>query len=75
MTDAETLAFKTGYLLACCNLQNLHDQPGMARDVLGEAGITTADVKAMGLSGYDAKALREIRQCRDDPIIRTKRKR
>jgi hypothetical protein len=75
MSDAETLAFKTGYLLACCNLHNLHDQPTMARDVLAEASITTADVKAMDLSEYDIKALREIRDTRDDPIIRTKRKR
>lgn len=71
MTDAENAAFKAGYLLACCNLQNLHDQPGIACDVLAEAGITEADVAAMDLSDYDATALAEIRAARGpdrDPI-------
>lgn len=73
MTEAETLAFKTGYLIACCNLVNLHDEPCIASDVLAEAGITTADVRAMDLCEYDAKALRAIRKARpshDDPIER-----
>jgi hypothetical protein len=78
MAEAETLAFKTGYLIACCNVVNLHDQPGIAYDVLAEAGITTADVKAMDLSEYDAKALRIIRKERPskgDPIEPAKKRR
>lgn len=64
MTEAETLAFKTGYLLACCNLRHLHDEPGMAYDILAEAGITQAEVDAMDLSEYDARALKAIRRGR-----------
>lgn len=64
MTDAETAAFKAGYLLACCNLHNLHNEPGLACDVLAEAGITEADVAAMDLCDYDATALAEIRAAR-----------
>lgn len=73
MTEAEALAFKTGYLIACCNLVHLHDEPGLACDVLAEGGINQADVKAMGLSGYDAEALKAIRKERPtqgDPIWR-----
>jgi hypothetical protein len=73
MTKAEDLAFKTGYLLACCNLVNLHDEPGLACDVLAEAGIKQADVKEMDLCDFDAKALKIIRKERPtlgDPISR-----
>lgn len=69
MTDAEEAAFKVGYLIVCCNLVNLHDEPFLAADVLYEAGITEADVKAMDLTEYDLRALREIRKARrDDPL-------
>jgi hypothetical protein len=71
--DAEALAFKAGYLIACCNIVNLHDEPGIACDVLAEAGITQADVKAMDLCDYDARALKIIRKQRPDrgdPISR-----
>lgn len=61
--------FKGGYLLACCNLVHLHDRPCLASDVLGEAGITEADVAAMDLTDFDAKALSEIRAARQtDPL-------
>jgi len=69
MTNAEKAAFNNGYLLACCNLANMHDRPCLAADVLAEAGITEADVKAMDLSEYDAGALEKIRNARrDDPL-------
>jgi len=71
MSPAETAAFKAGYLLACCTMQNMHDQPGIACDVLAEAGITENDVAAMDLCEYDAKALAEIRTARGangDPV-------
>lgn len=58
--DVADKAFKFGYTLACCTLTNLHDQPGMAHDVLKDLGLTRQDVKAMDLSEYDAKALRKI---------------
>lgn len=53
-------AFRSGYVLACCNLVHQHDEPSMAHDVLSQLGITRAQVKALGLDDYDQKALREI---------------
>lgn len=55
---------------AMCNIQNMHNDAPMASDVLAEAGITTAEVRAMRLTGYDALALRTIRKARAlDPIV------
>ena len=69
MTDAERAAFNRGYLIACCNLANLHNEPCIASDVFLEAGINAAEVKAMDLTEYDMRALREIRKARPtDPI-------
>lgn len=69
MTKAEIAAWKNGYLIACCNLTNLHDRPELASDVLAEADISKTDVRRMKLPEYDQKALREIRKARqDDPI-------
>jgi hypothetical protein len=69
VTDAERAAFNRGYLIACCNLANLHNEPCIASDVLLEAGISAAEVKAMDLTEYDMRALREIRKARTtDPI-------
>ena len=63
------LGFKHGYLIACCNLANLHNEPDMASDVLIECGISSAEVARMDLTDYDAIALREIRKARRlDPI-------
>lgn len=74
MTDAERAAFNRGYLIACCNLANLHNEPCIASDVLLEAGISAAEVKAMDLTEYDMRALREIRRARTtDPIGRRRR--
>lgn len=69
MTEAEEAAWKNGYLIACCNLANMHGTPCIASDVLAEAGISPAEVKAMDLSDYDKRALREIRRARrEDPL-------
>jgi len=58
-----------GYLIACCNVANLHNMHDVASDVLIEMPITQTEVNAMDLSDYDAKALAEIRAARaDDPI-------
>jgi hypothetical protein len=63
--------FNAGYLIACCNLFNMHNEEGMAADILAEATITEEDVKALGLSEYDAAALVEIRKARnEDPILK-----
>lgn len=71
MTREEQLAFSRGYLIACCNLDNLHDMPCVASDVLAEGGVTSADIRKMGLTEYDLKALRRIRKARNlDPINR-----
>jgi hypothetical protein len=56
--------FNHGYVIACCNVTNLHDEPGIAHDTLRELGVTKAEVKRMGLCDYDAKALREIERAR-----------
>lgn len=65
----EKIAFYNGYLLACCNLANLHDRPCLASDILAEAGMTEADIAEMDLCEYDIKALESIRTARrDDPI-------
>jgi hypothetical protein len=70
MTDEKRKAFNAGYLLACCNVQNMHGMDCIAADVLAEAGITVADLQAMDLSEYDAKALKVIREARnEDPIL------
>lgn len=75
MTDAENAAFNRGYLIACCNLANLHNEPCIASDVLLQAGISAAELGAMGLTEYDMKALREIRKARQtDPIVRRRKK-
>lgn len=54
--------FNVGYVIACANLVNLHDRPGLAADVMAQAGISWADVLRMELSDYDMKALRQIRK-------------
>ncbi len=40
MTDAEKAAFKLGYVITCCNIENLHNVACIASDVLSEAGIS-----------------------------------
>jgi hypothetical protein len=70
MTEAEVLAWKHGYLMACCNMNSMFDRPGMAADVLGQATITQVNVDAMDLCEFDIAELAKIRAGRkDDPII------
>ena len=52
--------FDRGYVIACCNLVNMHDQPGMAWDMLAALGVTRTAIKNMNLAEYDTKALRKI---------------
>ncbi|WP_415279263.1 hypothetical protein [Brucella sp. BZ] len=73
--DAEKSAFEHGYVLACCNIINLHDEPTIAHDTLSELGVTRAAVKAMNLSEYDLKALRKIERDRSrSPYAKASRK-
>lgn len=68
-TEAEILAWKQGYLMACCNLQSMFDRPGMAADVLGQASISQANIDAMGLCEFDLRELAKIRSdSKNDPI-------
>lgn len=59
----ETKAFNFGYVMACCTLVHQHDQPGMAKDVLGEIRLTRAQVKEMDLTEFDTALLRKIERC------------
>lgn len=53
--------FQHGYVIACANLVNLHDQPGMAADMLRELGVSWDDVRGADLSKYDMAALCKIK--------------
>lgn len=62
--EVRKAAFSHGYVLACCNLVNLHDRPEIAFDILRELGVSKADIEAMDLCDYDLGALKEIEQAR-----------
>lgn len=68
--DARKQAFAHGYLLACCNIMNLHGDSVIAFDVLAEAGISEDEATAMDLCEYDEKALAKIRaeRSRESPF-------
>ncbi len=69
MTEAEIKAFNAGYMIACCNFVNMHNEPTVGAEVLAQAGMTRADVKAMDLSEYDMLALKEmVRNSRYSPF-------
>ena len=58
-----------GYVIACCELVNMHDMPEVAADLLMDMGITESEIKMMGLDEVDLDHLREIRAARGrDPI-------
>lgn len=61
--------FNSGYVIACCNTSNLHNEPTIACDVLAELDISEDDIQRMDLAEYDATALAEIRkQRKEDPV-------
>lgn len=61
--------FNRGYVIACCNTSNLHNEPTIACDVLAELDISEDDIQRMDLAEYDATALAEIRkQRKEDPV-------
>ena len=66
LREAKKQAFNQGYLIACCNVANMHNEPSIACDVLAECDLTEDDIKVADLSEYDATALSEIRRSRGD---------
>jgi hypothetical protein len=66
---ATKAAFSHGYLLACCNVANLHGHPEIAFDILSELGISKAEVEAMDLCDYDLDALKEIETARGNKSL------
>lgn len=63
--------FNHGYVIACCNLLHSHNEDSLAADLLAEAGLSEADIEALNLDEYDARALKTIREAiHDDPIAR-----
>lgn len=71
LASSKRASFNAGYLIACCNVYNMHNEEGIAADILAEAGITEAEVEAADLSEYDANALVEIRKASsEDPILK-----
>lgn len=64
-------SFNAGYLIACCNLCNMHNEESIAADLLSQVDITRSEVAAMDLSEYDSNALQIIRRSRiPDPILK-----
>jgi len=53
--------FETGYVMACANMQNLHDEPNIASDALLELGRTKSEIlSGFEWSEYDRDALKTI---------------
>jgi len=52
------MAFEQGILMAASALVSLHDQPGMAADIVSEFGLHEADCSQ--LDEYDKRNLRKI---------------
>lgn len=72
----ERCAFNTGYVIALCNLQNLHGSSECAHDVLSELGVTRREIAEMDLSDYDKAALRKIERGRaESPYVDGRRRR
>lgn len=71
---AKAEGFNTGYLIACCNIQNLHGEAPIAFDVLAQLGVSRAEVRRMDLSEYDAAALRKIEKSRNGSVYADGRK-
>ena len=54
--------FARGYVIACCNLSNLHRAPSMARDIFLQLGVTKAEIERMDLSEYDLGAIKKMNE-------------
>lgn len=52
--------FEWGYLIACSNMMNLHDEPVIAADTLGELGVERSILKHMDLGDYDLEPLNQL---------------
>jgi hypothetical protein len=55
----ENTDFLRGFAIALADLNRLHDQPTMVRDVIDGAALTLADFKRAGVEPYDLKELRK----------------
>ena len=53
-------AFDHGYLIACSNLVNMHDEPDLAGDILDQINLSVEQIEAMDLSEIDLSALEAI---------------
>jgi hypothetical protein len=51
--------FLCGFAIALADLNRLHDQPGMVRDTIENAGLTLDDLKHAGIDSYDLKELQK----------------
>ena len=51
--------FLQGFGIALADLNRLHDQPGMVRDTIENAGLSITDFKLAGLEKYDLDELRK----------------
>ncbi|KZL27034.1 hypothetical protein [Pseudovibrio sp. WM33] len=53
MTQDEKKAYMAGYIAACTQIAQTHNQPTMAAELLRSAGLTDDEVKALQLSDFD----------------------
>lgn len=63
MAKGQEERFYEGVIYAACLLIRLHDQPGMASDILKEAGLRTWDCS--GLEEFEKEMLRVINKEKD----------
>ncbi len=54
--------FERGYVIACCNLINMHGADTHSVDLFSALGITKAKIKRMNLTDYDMSALADLEQ-------------
>lgn len=53
--------FNRGYILACCNIQNILDQPGVGWEAINQLNISQTEIDKLDLSERDQKILEKIR--------------
>ena len=54
--------FNRGYVIAVCNIVNLHGETTIAEDVLQQLNITESELIPMDLSEYDQAAIDNIKK-------------
>ena len=53
--------FNRGYILACCNIQNILDQPGVGWEAINQLNISQTEIDKLDLSEHDQRTLEKIR--------------